>query len=394
MPKYFIGNILSPTETQPEADDPTFAFTREESQSMSMKDIPIRMEHHPDMVVGNIIRDWDDKDGRKWVLGKVNDDTFQSKFAKYAIDKGPTGTAYYTGLSLQHTHTQFASGKSIKTPIEVSLCVNPRRDDCRIAFVDSEPNHDESKKVTYKIQQLASNKMSEAPQEQPKEQQTETPEVKETPAENTEEAGEMSREEMMKVIIQQQKELESQQTNKTEEQKELEELKAMLKKQKDEEAAKTLAAAKALSEDLVNQWAQSLDKTEMTDANKQSILKMAKEYPEQSMELLRVAHCASKAHQAQIKKFDEFKRMTESMQLKEKFAEVMNKKRVREEPVQQHVHAASTKKQKVVPQQRSTENYALSIIKKYRASGSARDHMTAMQEYQTPKRRGARAPYY
>ena len=59
MPKYFIGNILSPTETQPEADDPTFAFTREESQSMSMKDIPIRMEHHPDMVVGNIIRDWD-----------------------------------------------------------------------------------------------------------------------------------------------------------------------------------------------------------------------------------------------------------------------------------------------------------------------------------------------
>ena len=110
--------------------------------------------------------------------------------------------------------------------------------------------------------------MSEAPQEQPKD---ETPEVKETPIENKEESGEMSREEMMKVINQQQKELESQQTNKTEEQKELEELKAMLKKQKDEEAAKTLAAAKALSEDLVNQWAQSLDKTEMTEANKQSI---------------------------------------------------------------------------------------------------------------------------
>lgn len=395
MPKYFIGNILSPTETQPEADDPTFAFTREESQSMSMKDIPIRMEHHPDMVVGNIIRDWDDKDGRKWVLGKVNDNTFQSKFAKYAIVKGPTGTAYYTGLSLQHTHTQFASGKSVKTPIEVSLCVNPRRDDCRIAFVDSEPNHDESKKVTYKIQQLASNKMSEAPQEQTQEQQqTETPEVKETPSENKEEAGEMSREEMMKVIIQQQKELESQQTNKTQEQQELEELKAMLKKQKDEEAAKTLAAAKALSEDLVNQWAQSLDKTEMTDANKQSILKMAQEYPQQSMELLRVAHCASKAHQAQVKKFNEFKKMSESMQLKERFEAVMHKKRVREEPAQQIVHAASTKKQKVVPQQRSTENYALSIIKKYRASGSARDHMTAIQDYQTPKRRGARAPYY
>ena len=392
MPKYFIGNILSPTETQPEANDPTFAFTREESEAMSMTDIPIRMEHHPDMVVGNIIRDWDDKDGRKWVLGKLNDDGFQSKFAKYAIDKGPSGTAYYTGLSLQHTHTQFASGKSVKTPIEVSLCVNPRRDDCRIAFVDSEPNHDESKKVTYKIQQLASNKMSEAPLEQQQDQQTEvTTEVTETPVENKEQSGEMSREEMMKVIIQQQKELETQQSSKSEEQKELEELKIMLKKQKDEEASKTLAAAKALSEDLVNQWAQSLDKTEMTDANKQSILKMAQEYPQQSMELLRVAHCASKAHQAQVQKFDEFKKMSESMQLKERFESVMQKKR--ERPVEVQTHAASTKKQKVVPQH-STENYALSIIKKYRASGSARDHMSAINDYQTPKRRGARAPYY
>ena len=132
----------------------------------------------------------------------------------------------------------------------------------------------------------------------------------------------------------------------------------------------------------------------MTDANKQSILKMAQEYPQQSMELLRVALCASKAHQAQVKKFDEFKKMSESMQLKERFESVMQKKRVREEPSQQIVHAASTKKQKVVPQQRSTENYALSIIKKYRASGSARDHMTAIQDYQTPKRRATRAPYY
>ena len=46
----------------------------------------------------------------------------------------------------------------------------------------------------------------------------------------------------------------------------------MLKKQKDEEAAKTLAAAKALSEDLVNQWAQSLDKTEMTEMTLQRVI--------------------------------------------------------------------------------------------------------------------------
>lgn len=197
---------------------------------------------------------------------------------------------------------------------------------------------------------------------------------------------------VLKVIIQQQKELEETQTKKTTEQEELEQLKAMLQKQKDDEAAKTLAAAKATAEDLVNQWAQNLDKTEMTDENKQAILKMAQDFPQQSMEMLRVAHCASKAHAAQIKKFNEFKQMSEKMQLKEKFEQVMHKKRPRPEPVQarqtQMTHAASTKKQK-----KNTENMALSIIKQYRSSGSARDHMTAMSEYQTPTNR-RRAPYY
>ena len=53
MSEYFIGNILSPTATQPEADDPTFAFTKEETKDLhlQMKGVPIRMEHHPDMEV-------------------------------------------------------------------------------------------------------------------------------------------------------------------------------------------------------------------------------------------------------------------------------------------------------------------------------------------------------
>jgi hypothetical protein len=253
-------------------------------------------------------------------------------------------------------------------------------------------NHDESEKVTYKILQHASNKMaSETPLEQTQETTVvETPAPVETSAETKPESNEMSREEMMKVIIQQQKELEESQSNKSTEQQELEELKTMLKKQKDEEASKTLAAAKATAEDLVNQWAKNLDKTEMTDENKQSIMQMARDFPQQSMQLLRVAHCASKAHAAQIKKFNEFKDMSEKMQLQEKFEAVMQKKRPRAEPVvQQRVHAASTKKQK-----KNTENMALSIIQQYRASGSARDHMTAMSEYQTPRRRNTRAPYY
>lgn len=387
MSKYFIGNILSPTETQPESYDPTFAFTRAETDALKMEGVPIRMEHHPDMEVGSIKRSWTDNEGRCWVLGKLNNDSLQSRFAKYAIDKGSNGTAYYTGLSLQHTHTQYASGKSTKTPVEVSLCVNPRRNDCRIAFVDSELNHDQTEKVTYKILQHASNKMaSETPVAKTEETQAVPTQAVPSQQEKKSESGEMTREEMMQVIIQQQKELEENTLKKTTEQEELEQLKNMLQKQKDEEASKTLAAAQATAEDLVNQWAQSLDKTEMTDENKKSILQMAHDFPQQSMQLLRVAHCASKAHAAQVKKFDEFKQMSEKMQLQEKFEAVMQKKRPRAEPVQM-THAASTKKPK-----KNTENMALNIIKQYRASGSARDHMTAMSEYQTPNRR--RAPYY
>jgi hypothetical protein len=380
MPKYFIGNILSPTDTQPESEDKTFAFTRDESNSLDMVGVPIRMEHHPDMEVGVIKRGWTDKDGRKWVLGSLNDDGLQARFAKYSIGKGPTGTAYYTGLSLQHTHTQYASGKTEKTPIEVSLCVNPRREDCRIAFVDSELNHDETEKVTYKILQQASYKMaSETPVEQtPVEQPQET----ESP---TDEKQEMSREEMMQVIIEQQRALDS----KSDEQKELEEYKAKIQKQQETEAAQEQEKARNLSQALVDQWAATLDKSTMNDANKESIMKMARDFPKESMEMLRVAHLASKAHAAQIQKFEEFKQMTEKLQLQERFEAVMQKKRPREvEPVQV-VHAASVKKPK-----KSSENAALSIIKQYRASGSARDHMSAIHDYQAPRRRVNRQPYY
>ena len=388
---YFIGNVLSPTATQPEADDPTFAFTKEETLALDMKDVPIRMEHHDEMEVGTIKRSWADKDGRLWVLGKLNDDNFQSKFAKHAISEGEHG-AYYTGLSLQHMHTQYASGKSKKTAIEVSLCVNPRRDDCRIAFVNNTLNQTQREKVTYKIKQYASKMSTEQTAPQVTQATQEVKQVAEAaPAEQAEaapEQTEMSREEMMKVIIEQQQEFEKMKSTKTKEQEELEELRSMLQKQKDDEASKTLAAAKALSEDLINQWAKNLDKSEMTDENRKSILEMAEKFPEQSMQLLRVAHCASRAHASQIKKFNEFKEISQKTKLQEKFTAVMQKKRPAPQPVQQ-VHAASTKKQK-----RSTENMALSIVKQYRSSGSARDHMTALSEMQQPKKRSKRAPYY
>lgn len=392
MPKYFIGNILSPTDTQPEAHDPTFAFTREESKHMDLSGIPIRMEHHPDMQVGTITRSWDDKEGRKWVLGSINDDGLQARFAKYSISKGPTGTAYYTGLSLQHTHTQYASGKTEKTPVEVSLCVNPRRNDCRIAFVDSEPNQAQTEKVTYKIlQQASNNNMSETQAPAPAQEAAQDAAPESAPAPAPEQP-EMSPTEMMKVIIEQQKQIDAHESSKTDSQKRLEELEAKLKQQQDEEEAKEAEKARNLSKALVDQWAESLDKATMSDENKASIMKMAENYPKESMELLRIAHCASKKHQEQVKKFQEFKEMSENMALKQQFESVMSRKRPAVGTPQVQVHAAS-KKQRQEP----ASAKALSIIQKYRSNGSARDKMEALSEYQTPKRRGpnlGRSPYY
>ena len=144
MPKYFIGNILSPTETQPEADDPTFAFTREESQAMSMKDIPIRMEHHPDMEVGHVTAAWRDPTG-VYILGSVDANTMTGTFARKCIG---VGDAYYGSLSLAHEHLAYPDGSSRKRPVEVSLCQNPRRPGCTILWVGRESISDKYKEAS------------------------------------------------------------------------------------------------------------------------------------------------------------------------------------------------------------------------------------------------------
>ena len=41
MPTHFIGNVL-PSSDSPGENDPTFDFTKSESQTMDLNDIPIR----------------------------------------------------------------------------------------------------------------------------------------------------------------------------------------------------------------------------------------------------------------------------------------------------------------------------------------------------------------
>lgn len=96
---YFVGNVL-PSADDPGENDSTFDFTKEESQSLSLRDVPIRLEHEEGLAVGSVQRDWTDNDGKKWILGKVDDNTLEGRFASNAIQPCSSGHTLYSGLSL------------------------------------------------------------------------------------------------------------------------------------------------------------------------------------------------------------------------------------------------------------------------------------------------------
>ena len=139
----------------------------------------------------------------------MKDEGLYAKFAKYSVDKTPFGDGYYKGLSLQHVCTQYASGKNIKEGVEVSLVVEPRRNDCHIAFLDrnEEPNEHETKKILYKMSDNSNKTSNMSEQVEKVIESTPAKEVESAPkpVEKESDSFNMSREDMMKVIIQQQK---------------------------------------------------------------------------------------------------------------------------------------------------------------------------------------------
>ncbi len=390
MVRYFIGSVLSPYEKEEVAEgDETFAFSRQQADQLDLTNIPVRMEHHPDMKVGKIIKSWSDTDGSKWVMGKLDQTGFQGKFSQHAVDPNPdTGKPYYEGLSLQHAHIQLASGKhqtSKKEAIEVSLVCEPRRSDCRIAFVDGEdePKAEQIKKTTYILKQTP-NKMSteKTVSESPASEQTSQP-VEQAPAEDGKSsmANSMSKDAMMKIIIEQQKTLEASKQTQNSELEELRMLKAQIEKQKEEETRKQAEKSYAMAKTVVDQWSETLDKDQMSDDTKNTILEASKSHPEQMIELLRVAHCASKAHREKEARFQEYKSLMEKTQLSRQFDAVMSKKNVasvdetpRPAPV---VHAASKKRKTMGA---SDPEMFLKALSQYNSSGSARDHMEAVSK--------------
>lgn len=342
MPTYFVGNVLPPS-TDPGEDDPTFDFTTDESKNMQLRDVPIRLEHEEGLAVGSVQRDWTDSDGKKWILGKVNSDTLESRFAEHAIKPSSCGHTLYKGLSLQHVHTSFSNGATSKRAIEVSLCAEPRRPGCNVTCVD------ETKKKEY-ITHLASKQNMSAEQTQAPVENVapvETPAAAAAPAAPVEPAAPApqatNQEELMKLVIDQENELGSTKTALEKAHAELEKMQAAWKEREDNEKLQTKSKAEALSKALVDSWSASLPADMMTDENKQAIFALAQNFPEQSVKMMEIAHKASKKYKQDMDSLASQAAAKQKRQLESRVMDIVTKKRRVAPDTRSVVHAASAK---------------------------------------------------
>lgn len=342
---FFVGNVL-PASDAPGEDDPTFDFSSEESKNMSLQNVPIRIEHEEGLAVGSVQRDWTDSDGKKWILGKVHGDSLESRYAQNAIQPSSEGHTLYQGLSLQHVHTSFRDGSSSKRAIEVSLCTEPRRPGCHVTCVD------QSKKKEYITHTASRQNMSaeSAPI-------TETP-VNETPAAEPSEPAAApaetpapdqdvgNREELMKLVIDQESELGSTKAALEKAHSELQKLQSQWKEREDNERLQTKSKAEALSKALVDSWSASLPADMMTDDNKKAIFAMAQNFPQESVKMLEIAHKASKKYATDIASLEARKTAEKKRQLESRVMDIVTKKRrvaPTEPDTRSVVHAASAK---------------------------------------------------
>lgn len=336
---YFVGNVL-PSSSAPGEDDPTFDFTNDESRQMNLRDVPIRIEHEEGLAVGSVKRDWTDSDGKKWILGKVNSNTLESRYASHAIQPSSSGHTLYKGLSLQHVHTSFSNGSTAKRPVEVSLCVEPRRPGCDITCVDR------SKKKEY-ITHLASRQnMSESIVDSTPETSTET--VTEQEPETTSSVTEGNvdnREELMKLVIDQETELSGTKTALEKAHAELQKLQSAWTERENNEKIQTKSKAEALSKALVDSWTASLPADMMTDENKKAIYALAQNFPQESVKMMEIAHKASKKYKQDIDSLAAQQQAKQKRQLESRVHDIVTKKRRIAEPdTRSVVHAASVKK--------------------------------------------------
>jgi hypothetical protein len=156
MPTYILGNVLESTEeanAHPEHGSRSFHITAPQRKLMSLKGLPLRFEHEDDEFcsqhnrpfnqcsskckpldqIGTVCTSWDSNNGRKWIIARLNDDDPKNVAAKFTRNSLKAGR--HASLSLKHEWTQWTNGMTTKQPIEVSVVKDPRRPQCHVCTV-------------------------------------------------------------------------------------------------------------------------------------------------------------------------------------------------------------------------------------------------------------------
>ena len=332
---YFLGTVLNNSKE----GDPTFDFTDKEKQDVRLTGLPVRIEHLDNMHVGNIECDWLDKrSGDKWVLGKLNLDSFKSRYAWNATNN----SKLYRGLSLQHHVYKGSDGRRVKVPIEVSVCREGRRPGTKIrrtgAVIPRIPKT--TKREYIHVASQHNKSMSEAQNTTPAVTTAPTAQTSETPSSSTTSAAPVipDMNTVMQALVDSEKdkaEAENQMKAMQEKLAAVEkELQDRIAAEKQGEVDERLKMADALSQT----WEQSLG-NDFTPEHKEAIRHLASEFPRETKAMFEVACLASKRFAA----VEKSRADSEQAALEQKVVNVITRKREREQPRLEQVHVASTK---------------------------------------------------
>ena len=371
---YFIGNVLPDADAaskHPESGTKSFHIDQDESRGMDLTGLPIRLEHSDSLNVGTIREELMDGSGKKWVVGEIDNNTVQSSFVgKDLMSKN----AIFTGLSLQHVYREFSDGSSSKTPVEVSLCREPRRAGCNVAVVRATITEKPNYKPTNctPVVQMASNAQETTPAP------VEVPAANNAPAE-PEQPLDPEKARLMQEVLSSVEEQDRMAKELKEAQDKLQgfekEQEDRAKRKANEEQQYISNLASSVMEQIVNLSPELKNKD--TD---EAINELARSHPDQIKRVLEIAHCASKRN-AELEQ--QMKRQTDDFErrlVEQKYEQAMKRKAGVHVPTEVNEPTASLEV-KASKRQRTSNPYACdtTTANKYSISGEAGDSASASQ---------------
>jgi|TARA_B110000090_G_C13260546_1_gene400185 DNA repair exonuclease SbcCD ATPase subunit len=154
-----------------------------------------------------------------------------------------------------------------------------------------------------------------------------------------------NREELMKLVIDQESELSGTKTALERAQSELQKLQSAWSERENNEKLQTKSKAEALSKALVDSWTASLPADMMTDDNKKAIYALAQNFPQESVKMMEIAHKASKKYKQDLDSLAAQQQVKQKRALESRVHDIVTKKRRIAAPdTRSVVHAASVKK--------------------------------------------------